>query len=161
MVIAARGRLACTRHALLRGGRVVSTILMSCPLCGDSSKAAVEAMAGYSAIVQDACVCGRCAENIANAFSKKHSGRWLTWPEEQASPPKKNSKAIIKPALRTQVFERDKYRYLRCGTHLSLRADHIIPEISGGETTIDNLQTLCQPCTSWKGTKNIDFRRSM
>lgn len=62
-------------------------------------------------------------------------------------------KKHISQALRTKVFERDMYRCIRCGTHLDLCADHIIPESKGGETTEANLQTLCRPCNSTKGVK--------
>lgn len=68
-------------------------------------------------------------------------------------------KIKIGAALRTAVFERDMYRCLRCGDHRNLRADHIRPEVEGGEAVLDNLQTLCHSCNSWKGTKTIDFRR--
>lgn len=132
-------------------------ITKSCPVCGDDSESAVNAMTEYELHVQYAGVCAACAERIANAFSMKHGGRWLTWANKEA-PSRKSGKAVIGQRLRTQVFERDFYRCLRCGTHLNLRADHVVPESQGGEATLENLQTLCQPCNSWKGTKTIDFR---
>lgn len=52
--------------------------------------------------------------------------------------------------LRTAVFERDGYRCLDCGTVEQLCCDHIIPVSKGGETTEENLQTLCRPCNSRK-----------
>lgn len=67
-------------------------------------------------------------------------------------------KRVIGAKLRLMVFERDRYTCLRCSSQKDLRADHVIPESSGGETVLDNLQTLCMPCNSWKGTKTIDFR---
>lgn len=81
----------------------------------------------------------------------------LLGPPDVQSP--RYTKKKISASLRTTVFERDMYRCLRCGTHKDLRADHIVPEIHGGEACEDNLQTLCAPCNSWKGTKTIDFRR--
>ena len=68
--------------------------------------------------------------------------------------PPKASKKVIGQKLRTQVFERDQYRCLHCGTHKDLRADHIHPESKGGATTLENLQTLCAPCNSRKGVKS-------
>ena len=41
-----------------------------------------------------------------------------------------------------------------CSTHLNLTADHVIAESAGGPTTLENLQTLCRPCNSRKGTKS-------
>ncbi|MDH0335159.1 HNH endonuclease [Metapseudomonas otitidis] len=130
-------------------------IIGSCPVCGDNSEDSKASIYEYSLCVEGACVCGSCAERIANAYSMKHSGRWLTWPNDRAATPKK---AAISHSLRTQVFERDAYRCLRCGTHHNLRADHVVPESAGGETSLQNLQTLCAPCNSWKGVRIIDFR---
>lgn len=66
---------------------------------------------------------------------------------------KKNKKKTIPQGLRVQVFERDRYRCVYCGTWEQLTVDHIIPEIRGGQTILENLQTLCKSCNSRKGTK--------
>ena len=62
-------------------------------------------------------------------------------------------KQRISEKLRQQVFERDGFCCVECGSKKRLSADHIIPERHGGETEIDNLQTLCKPCNSEKGSK--------
>lgn len=62
-------------------------------------------------------------------------------------------KKVIPAALRTAVFERDAYRCVQCGSWKDLRADHVVPEVHGGPTTLENLQTLCQPCNSRKGAR--------
>lgn len=67
-------------------------------------------------------------------------------------------KRVIASRLRLTVFERDGYACLRCRSQKDLRADHVVPEIEGGEAVLENLQTLCATCNSWKGTKTIDFR---
>lgn len=67
--------------------------------------------------------------------------------------PKAYRKAKISAALRTAVFERDAYRCKHCGDHKDLCADHIHPEVLGGETTFENLQTLCRPCNASKGSR--------
>ncbi|WP_255326985.1 HNH endonuclease [Pseudomonas juntendi] len=67
-------------------------------------------------------------------------------------------KKVISPRVRLSVFERDGYACLRCGSRADLRADHVVPEVQGGEATEENLQTLCAPCNSWKGAKTVDFR---
>ena len=48
---------------------------------------------------------------------------------------------------------------LRSGSSvlMRLRADDIIPESKDGEASMDNLQTLCMSCNSWKGIQDIDF----
>lgn len=66
-----------------------------------------------------------------------------------------SKKKRISNSLRKRVFERDKYRCISCGTHLDLTCDHIFPESKGGETTLENLQTMCRSCNSQKGTKVV------
>ena len=60
-------------------------------------------------------------------------------------------KAKIPRALAKRVFERDAYRCVECGDHHDLTCDHVVPESKGGETTFENLQTMCRPCNSRKG----------
>ena len=67
--------------------------------------------------------------------------------------PKYKKKATIPNSLRKKVFERDEYRCKHCGTHVDLCADHIKPESWGGETTLDNLQTLCRSRNSKKNNR--------
>lgn len=62
-------------------------------------------------------------------------------------------KQRISEKLRQQVFERDGFCCVECGSRKRLSADHVIPERHGGKTEIDNLQTLCKPCNSEKGSK--------
>lgn len=61
-------------------------------------------------------------------------------------------KAPVPPALRMAVLKRDGYRCVICDVAEDLMADHVIPEVKGGETTFDNLQTMCRPCNSSKGS---------
>lgn len=62
----------------------------------------------------------------------------------------KQGRKKIPGHVRTEVYERDLYRCVQCGTHLKLTLDHIVPWSKGGTDTPDNLQTLCQPCNSRK-----------
>ena len=58
--------------------------------------------------------------------------------------------------LRFTVMKRDNFKCCICGRSpattpgLELHIDHIIPWSKGGETTIDNLQTLCSDCNLGK-----------
>ncbi len=58
--------------------------------------------------------------------------------------------------LRFKVFQRDNFRCCICGRSpattqgLELQADHIKPWSKGGETTLENLQTLCRECNLGK-----------
>jgi len=47
---------------------------------------------------------------------------------------------------------------LCCKRHRKLTADHVIPVSRGGTSSIGNIQPLCGPCNSSKGTKTIDYR---
>jgi len=51
------------------------------------------------------------------------------------------------------VWRRDNYKCVKCGSTKDLCLDHIIPFIRGGETSEDNLQTLCRKCNLKKGWK--------
>lgn len=69
--------------------------------------------------------------------------------------PRKTSRNI-NWRLRFKVMKRDNFRCQSCGrspaTDLTttLEVDHIIPWSRGGETTLDNLQTLCAKCNNGK-----------
>ncbi len=49
-------------------------------------------------------------------------------------------------------------RCLRCETTEGITMDHVVPISKGGGHTADNVQPLCGPCNSSKGTKIIDYR---
>jgi len=79
--------------------------------------------------------------------------------QPNSSKEKNKSKAsrVISDKLRYQVLKRDNFKCCACGAspakdpHVELHIDHIIPWSKGGETTIDNLQTLCSKCNLGKG----------
>lgn len=62
-------------------------------------------------------------------------------------------------SLRYDVLTRDKYKCVVCGRspstnpNIELHIDHIVPYSLGGETVIDNLQTLCSDCNLGKSNK--------
>ncbi|MCA3283336.1 MAG: HNH endonuclease [Roseomonas sp.] len=59
--------------------------------------------------------------------------------------------------LKWRVRQRDNFVCRACGASpslqpgLPLHVDHIVPWSRGGDTTEENLQTLCQPCNLSKG----------
>lgn len=58
--------------------------------------------------------------------------------------------------LRYDVLKRDNFKCCACGAspaknpNVTLHVDHIVPWSKGGETKIDNLQTLCSECNHGK-----------
>lgn len=58
--------------------------------------------------------------------------------------------------LRWKVLQRDRFTCRGCGKSpattlgVELQVDHINPWDAGGETVLENLQTLCEPCNSGK-----------
>jgi len=58
--------------------------------------------------------------------------------------------------LRFKVLKRDSFKCVKCGNNpasnpeVKLQVDHIKPYSKGGETIIDNLQTLCEDCNQGK-----------
>ena len=58
--------------------------------------------------------------------------------------------------LRWQVLKRDNFKCCACGASPALMAgvelhvDHVIPWSKGGQTVVDNLQTLCSVCNLGK-----------
>lgn len=54
-----------------------------------------------------------------------------------------------------EVFARDDYRCVTCGTREDLTVDHIHPVSKGGTNDMENLRTLCRSCNSRKGAKLV------
>ena len=86
---------------------------------------------------------------------------------ETENEPKESTRSETKPAahktkrdinlrLRFKVMQRDNFKCVFCGaspakdSSVELHIDHIIPWSKGGETVIDNLQTLCSKCNLGK-----------
>jgi hypothetical protein len=63
--------------------------------------------------------------------------------------------------LRFEVFKRDHFTCQYCGAQppeIVLVADHIVAVAAGGETTIENLITACEPCNQGKADKELGQR---
>ena len=69
-----------------------------------------------------------------------------------------DTKIKVMPAMRWQVFQRDKWKCVSCGKSsndgIILHVDHIIPRSKGGMNHIDNYQTLCDICNIGKSNKD-------
>lgn len=64
--------------------------------------------------------------------------------------------------MRYYVMKRDNFKCCKCGASpatdqsVELHIDHIIPWSKGGETVLDNLQTLCSKCNLGKSNLTED-----
>lgn len=73
----------------------------------------------------------------------------------------KEQRALMTKKLRESIKARDNYTCCNCGNsihvepNLLLEIDHIIPVAKGGQTVVDNLQTLCWKCNRAKSDKII------
>ena len=69
---------------------------------------------------------------------------------------RKSKTRVIPDKLRYKVLKRDNFKCCACGASpakdpsVELHIDHIVPWSKGGETTFDNLQTLCSRCNLGK-----------
>ena len=105
----------------------------------------------YAKINPDVVLCNTCADLIVNVVHKAQYGRYVSWPENIKTS-KKYTKQRIGIKLRLQVYERDGFKCIRCGVQQNLSLDHIKPESKGGDSSFENLQTMCKSCNSAKGT---------
>ena len=77
-------------------------------------------------------------------------------PETISNLPRHRTPRSINTRLRFIVLKRDNFKCCACGASSAkdpavvLHVDHIIPWSKGGETEIDNLQTLCSKCNLGK-----------
>lgn len=93
------------------------------------------------------------------------SRRIFGLPDKPTQNPQKNNRRSRDPStrLRFEVLYRDKFTCRFCGASptkdptVTLHIDHIIPWSKGGETTLDNLQTLCSKCNLGKSNLMIEF----
>ncbi len=75
---------------------------------------------------------------------------------------KHKTKREVNYKLRFLVLRRDNFKCKVCGRSpatnpkIILHIDHIIPWEKGGETVLDNLQSLCSDCNL--GKSNLDFK---
>jgi HNH endonuclease len=61
---------------------------------------------------------------------------------------------------RKEIFERDGYRCVYCGTQLpgeELTLDHVQPRVRGGDRSEGNLVTACGGCNTLKGQQRLSF----
>lgn len=56
-------------------------------------------------------------------------------------------------AIRREVFERDGYSCVACGSGVELSLDHVKHYSAGGQDTVENLRAACMPCNRRRGNR--------
>lgn len=96
--------------------------------------------------------------------SEDRAEAWLTHGPARAgerrgaSPRTERGSRTIPASLRFAVFRRDGFTCIYCGRRapqVRLHADHVVPWIQGGRTTLDNLRTACTDCNLGKGARPL------
>ena len=67
--------------------------------------------------------------------------------------PEANKRPPIPKDVVDTVWNRDGGKCVYCGSNENLHLDHIIPFSKGGDTSVENLQLLCQRCNLEKSNK--------
>ena len=78
---------------------------------------------------------------------------------EPLAAPKRQQRKQRSVDERLAILERDGYRCVYCGARTQLCVDHIVAVAAGGTDDDENLQTLCRPCNTKKGTKPDEIAR--
>ena len=86
-------------------------------------------------------------------------------PDKPTERPKNKTQKSRDPStrLRFEVLARDKFTCRFCGASpakdpsVTLHIDHIVPWSKGGETSLNNLQTLCSKCNLGKSDLMVDI----
>lgn len=77
------------------------------------------------------------------------------------SPPPSSTFRELTEQEKEQIKERDHYTCQACGARgkgIRLQIDHIVSVKMGGETSVENSQTLCSVCNREKGINEINFK---
>lgn len=56
------------------------------------------------------------------------------------------ARKIMSKRVKREVHRRDNMKCRKCGRCSGLHAHHLTAEMDGGECSLDNLITLCEPC---------------
>lgn len=95
-------------------------------------------------------------DSISLPVKRKTNDYQIHTPSPQVSRPIHSTSREINLRLRFKVMQRDNFKCCLCGASpakdpsVELHIDHIKPWSKGGETTIDNLRTLCSKCNLGK-----------
>lgn len=107
-------------------------------------------LAGNDVRHLDRSLCNDCADAIMNLKHHRHSGKYVTWPNEPTERERESLRKKISAGRRRKVHERDHYACRYCGARQQLVIDHVHPVSRGGTNEVANLATACTPCNTRK-----------
>jgi predicted restriction endonuclease len=71
----------------------------------------------------------------------------------------RQKRGYVSSKMRQAVLQRDHHQCLVCGSKDNLSVAHITPISQGGNSEIENLQTLCSACLKDNHASSVDFRK--
>jgi predicted RNA-binding Zn-ribbon protein involved in translation (DUF1610 family) len=71
----------------------------------------------------------------------------------------RQKRGYVSSNIRKAVLERDHHQCLACGSQDTLTVAHITPISQGGNSEIENLQTLCVSCGKDVHGSEVNFRK--
>ena len=89
-------------------------------------------------------------------FVKHQDPHYKERASEIPAPDGRDNMIVASGVTRTQrarIYSRDDFTCQSCGSKEHLCIDHILPVSRGGDSSDDNLQTLCMSCNTSKGNK--------
>ena len=86
---------------------------------------------------------------------------WIRHNNEDAVKRREACAYTAKASVKKAVYGKYGKKCLACGTTKKLSIDHVIPISMGGENNLDNMQPLCKPCNSRKGSNTTDYRKRL
>ena len=89
---------------------------------------------------------------LTAALDRRYPQRIAQAETIRARRPAPHPRRKLPPWLVKAVMERDQYRCQHCRAWTDLTVDHVVPRSQGGSDDPENLQVLCGPCNSRKGT---------
>jgi 5-methylcytosine-specific restriction endonuclease McrA len=139
------------------------------PLSSDALRGFIECSDGrlyHPVIAEKAIESGSKKRKQTTRTAAANAAHWGEREEEQGDPKQRRSKRLAAARARGRhsveqweaLVDFCEAKCTKCGTPGVVK-DHIVPIYKGGSDAIENLQPMCEPCNSRKGSDTVDFRK--